>query len=844
MKFRLAHAIFLAYIILISLITGKFQLPTLLIFGLVIILTNFFIKDIINSMFENFIYVILALVPFPFFLSLFLFFLPFCVFGLLLKKRSFIKNYVFGFAISLIPTVLIYTSANYFDIKINSFIIAAFFYLPVILAFIIALRRKKQFDFFHVNSNELFVILLVLVSCVYVGINIVNDDSLFISNGTYQYVKFALIKKSITSYERFPLYDPATSQGESPFLFESPLVFSHLGFVNVILSFIPTIAFYNTFQLFIVFLSVLSLSVLIMSIMDFSNGERNRKKWNILIIALCSIIIGLNFYFVQLLESFKQFFAFPINYLIFSLILEKPKTVREMLLIGYMIVLTFVIHTPHGVGIVLISFSLVALIIATIFFSGEIRHATNWIWANKFKILIFAVLLISLAAFYIMPTIIFKDFLEDKPKIDWKGFMPASLNYIKSFPDVWPLSLRYPDVRRNDDKKAGPVISIFGPISLIALLIFYRKNIPSNLTLFSGAYLLHFWISSIIINFPSIDSLEYTYRTAEPYLIIIFAAFICAFIILASQKYIKLILTIVLIASVLHMLPFSKQNIENVHTEQIMAGKVFANEINFFKNIPNDGRVITYGMFANAIDPAMASLTGKYFSRFHLTEVARSRSIYNKIHSSHSFGQADSLLAMSGIELSNYLRLGGYRYIFLDLRHPVSGFVVNKVYPNFSYGISLDGSLAVLVVNGTNYAEKLSVLRKIDDNVYKNEDGYKYITLSKNYSFSRDVQYSQSVGNPEKLDFIRISPAEVEIDGSFNDNDWITFKETYSTRWHAFMNGNEVPVLASNQDLILINSVSGSKISLVYKPLPVEKIFGTVSFISASILIAFFVFSL
>ena len=208
-------------------------------------------------------------------------------------------------------------------------------------------------------------------------------------------------------------------------------------------------------------------------------------------------------------------------------------------------------------------------------------------------------------------------------------------------------------------------------VAIIAMIMFSRRKIGLNLKLFSGAYALHFVVSSVIINHPAIGSLEYAYRTAQPYLIILLAAWICSFIVFLGQRYIRIILILILLAGVLHMLPYAKQNMESIHQEEMISGKYFSNEINFVKSLPQDGRIITYGVFANAVDTGMASLTGHYFSRFHLTEYARSRSIYSKIHSPHSFGQSDELLSMTGIELSNYLRLGGYKYVFVFAGHPV-----------------------------------------------------------------------------------------------------------------------------------------------------------------------------
>ncbi|GEM_PF-2486303 len=840
MKVKLSHILLVAYLILASLITKKIQIIPLALFAAAFFAVNFLWKGKISSGLEHLAYVIIAFIPFPFFLYLFLIHLPFAVFGLLLEKRAFLKSYILGFAVSLLSTVIIYTASNYLGLKLNFIIILLIFYLPAVLAFAAALRKKKASEAFNLGLNEYSIILLALLATAFVGMNIATNDSLFISNGTYLYTKFELIVKSIQDYSTFPLYDPATSQGESPFLFESPLVFSHLAFVSIMLPLIQPVAFYNAFSLFTVLLAVLSLSLLLRSALGLY--EDKDSLFSAFVISLGSILIGLNFYFMQLLESYKQFFAFPINYLILSMILDRPKTFREVSLICCMIALTFIIHTPHGVGIILISFSLFLLIMLNIYFSGQMNEVGKWIVLHKAKILALAMLLFLFSLFYIMPPFIFKDFLEDKPDVVWMNFITKPKNYFRDFIYDSPFSLKYPDIARNDDKKAGPFISVFGFASLLAVLVFFRKKAPSGLWLFSGAYALHFFLSSIIINHPAIGSLEYAFRTAQPYFIIVLGTFICALIIMIGNKNAKILLAVILIAATLHMLPYAKENIWNVHQESVISGKAFQNEVDFIKNLPADGRIMTYGLFANAVDPAMASLTGKYFSRFHLTQYARSRSVYSKIHSPHSFGQTDELLSMSGAELSNYLRLGGYKYVFLYLAHPVGNFAAMRLYPNFTYPVYQNNAIAILAVNGSNYAEKVNVLEVLNPDVYKGDGGYKYLALSRNYTYPKNARFSKTAKEPEHLAFKRTSPTEVEIFGNFDDNEWVTFKETYSLRWKAYISEKEAPVYASSADLVLVQAAKGDKIVLKYGILPVERVFGALSLIAALALLIWIVF--
>ena len=832
MKINLPQILLVVYFLLSLVFLKTFSLLSVILF-IIIALMDYF--NVIKKEVKNLLYFLTALSLFPNLLYLFLIYLPFVVFGLILTKRSFIKSYVLGFAFSILPTIIIYTSSNYFNLPLNLFTISLIFYMPIV-AVIPLFKKRKTLDFLQIDSKELFMMLMILFSTTFVAANIINNSSLFPSNGTYMYTRFELIVKNANSYNTFPIYDPSVSSGESPFLFETPLMFSHIAFANILLPFIPPVFFYNLYTFFILLLSVLSLSALIGSILRYS-----KRNWiNITIITLGSIIVGLNFQFIQLLESFKGFFGFPVNYLLFSIILEKPKNLEEILTAAYLLLLTFVINVPYGVGIVLISFSLVFLILLELYRSKKLSLVIQWFVANKLKLVAALLILFMLPLFYVAPYFIFKGFLETaNPEIYNAKFMPTAVDYVKTFfKNDHTLSLEYPDLNRIDDFRFGPFVSIFGLMSLIAVSFLYKLKKLSNFRLFFGAYLLHFLISILISNIPMIKSLDYTYRTLWPYLLILLGVSICAVIMMIKKSYLKLLLTAILLVGLLYALPLAKQNIENIHREEIISGKYFNSEIDFIKNLPEAGRIITYGLYANAIGPAMNSLTGKYFSHHNLAAFARERFIYLKIHGANSYGTKETIFALSGMELSNYLRLGGYKYAFVNICNPIGKFVVELIYPNFTYPLYQQQCLTVLGVNGTNYAEKVSVLEEVEEDIYKAGDGYKYMTLSKHYDFGEDIQYSKEIIEPVALEFKRFSPIDVEIYGDFEDNEWVLFKEGYFTRWEAYMDGKKIPVLSNNHNYVLINTIKGNTIKLRYRTLLSERLFGTLTLISSLLLLA------
>ena len=840
MKLNLTNILLALFLIVASAINKNLEIVSIALFLAFTFVDMFLIKNKLNTNVKNLVYGLIALSVYPNLLFLFMIYLPFSIFGVILENRNFIKSYILGFAISIIPTLLVYVLSVYFGLTLSAFTIALFFYSPIIMGIVLITRNKKGLDFLDFDSKSIMSFLVILVCTLYIASNIVVNDALFMSNGTYMYSKFKLITKTIDSYQEFPIYDPGTSSGESPFLFEAPLFFSHLAFANSLLSFIPSIEFYNLYSFFVLFIATLSLTLLIRSVI----GLKERVSFtNSVVILVIALSIGLNFRFLQFLEAFKEFFTFPINYLIFALLLEKPTKVKDMFMIFFMIMLSFILHAPHGVGLILISSSLVFIMLMKGFFSGKGKEVIRWITTNK-KIFLLGIPIILFPLFYVGPTFVFEEFLEDKREFDPARIKITFPNYYKDFMTDTELSLKYPDVRRNDDKKIGPVISIFGLLSVFLAILLFRIKRLSNLRLFIGAYAIHFFISSIITVHPMIGSLEYGYRTAFPYFFILLASSIAALVSLIGQKQIKILAIVLLAVGFLHTVPFAKQNIENIHREQIASGDVMSSEIALIKSLPNDGRVITYGLFSNAVDPAMSMLTDKYFSRSHLTEVARSRTIYWKIHGTNSFGQETFVMNKTGIEFYNYLKSGGYKYVLANVCHPVGNFLGQQIYPDYSGVLYQNNCLVVFNINKTNYAEKVSIVPEVDDEVYSEKGGYKYLTLSEHFDFGKDIAYDEDVTEPEKLDFNRIRPTEVEIYGNFERNDWVVFKEDYFSRWKAYMDGNEIPILASNHNHLLLNTDKGTRILLRYDVLGIEKVLGFISLIaSIALLIIMLIFA-
>lgn len=820
MKLKINFIMLAAYLLGISLLLKKFEWLPLLMAGLLFAFDKKISDDI-----KNLLYIIVALIPFLPFLYIFLIYLPFSAFGAVLDNPNFIKRYLFGFSISIFATLLLYTISMFFNFPLNIVTILLAFYLPA-LAMLIVAYRKKNLGFLRIDPDDYKIIIVSLLFLFFVANVMLTDNTLFMSNGTYFYSKYYTIVKSIGKYNDFPFYSPNSAQGEQLFLVDSPAMFSHIAFVKTIIPWTNPVLFYNYISAFILFLTILGASLLI---------RECNKDISPYLAALGSCAIGLSFIFVQFLESFKHFFAHPIGFLVFAMVLANPRNVKELIIIASLMALAFLIHAPQSLAIWIMAF----LLFAIMQFSessmmrnfGEIR---NYISKNKLKtIAVFlAVLLIPL--FYIIPAVYYSEFMRhtDVKIGDYPTNMAAYLKVF--FISENPISIKYPDLRRIDDKKIGLFISAFGALALFYSLLNMRKPHFRNANAFALAFLLSAFLSALIVNFPFINNMEYGTRTL-PYELVLLVIVICCAISSFRHNALKLALAVIFLIGFMHSLPFVKANLSNIHSESFIGGQTYKNEIEFIKKLPTDGRIITYGHFANAVDAGLHALTDRYLSRYEFKQIDSSRTVYEKIHTSYSWGNPETLQKLTDTEFANYLAAGGYKYLFLNVCHPSGSTAAKKVYPNFSYPIYQSQCNVFLVVNNSNYAEKVNVVDEEEEKSMKEkENGYLYVSV-KNLEYAQDSR----INNPEPLGFERPEPSLAIIKGDFKSGEWIVFKEQYFPRWKGYADGKELPVMATNSDLILVRAAEGDRIILKNSLLPIEKISG---FLSSAGIILFLVF--
>ena len=89
--------------------------------------------------------------------------------------------------------------------------------------------------------------------------------------------------------------------------------------------------------------------------------------------------------------------------------------------------------------------------------------------------------------------------------------------------------------------------------------------------------------------------------------------------------------------------------------------------------------------------------------------------------------------------------------------------------------------------------------------------GHKFITTLRDYGFENaKIDYAEVPIEPQPLQYTRVSPTKIIIDGDFNENEWVLFKERFWLRWKAHINNKEVPIFPNNHELLLIKTIKGT----------------------------------
>jgi len=851
MKIKLNDILIIAYLLLLSIVLKEFFYIPL---GIAVLVFLFGAK--LDPGIKNLIYISIATLPFIPFFIFFIFYIPFLVFGTVLEKPTFIKSYVLGFAVTHILRLVVYYP-NVLGVKISAYFIIAVLAVFLSIAYYVFVRKNGKNAIkgvFSVSNEDYKILLGTLFFFFFVANVMYNGTSLHTSNATEIYSKQSYVINTIAKFGFFPQYDPGIGMGEQLFLTDSQLHFTKdILVISTILlkNWFSALLIYNSHSMFILWMTILGAAILLKELLSISGNSNS--KFTPYFIILGSLAIGLSFQFVRILESLKSFSAHPINLLLFAMILSKPKKAAEWFIIGYLLVLSYMVHVIQAIGVWIFAFSI--FFVVYVFDRQSQKAGIDYLIKNKWKVAFVAVMFIGVMFAYTMVGASYDDYIRDHKRGLLSGelgnnFIPYIKNYFfqKGFS---PFSIKYPDLNVLDTKESGFFLSVIGGIAFFYVLLNLKNERLRKARLFAISFVVQFLLYDFITNFFNMGTLEPGYRIIHPYTIVLLSVCIAAAFDSFSSKGIRTALLVVFLAFSLHSMYYVRINLDNIHAEQIISEGSLKSEMDFVRSLPIDGRFITYGLFANAVDSGMSHNTGHYFTRYQYNLWSETNNIYDMLHTSHSFGDFPRIYTISGTEMSNYLRLGGYKYMFLNICHPVGNAVIQKLYPNYTTPIYQNPNyqcFVMLMVNGTNYVEEVTLLKDVNKDVYKNKTGYKYVSVSplQRYNFANPqnaLQYAENKEpmEPKPLSFKRINPQLVEIYGDFNGGEWVVFKEEFFPRWKAFMNSKEVPLYPTNFNMMLIRPVKGNLIVLKYDIVLKEKLFGLVSLIAIIACSLFFV---
>ncbi|HLG24990.1 MAG TPA: hypothetical protein VI564_08730 [Candidatus Nanoarchaeia archaeon] len=822
MKIRALPLLIAVFFVSLGIVTKHFNYIAVLALGIAV-LVDYFSR--MNEGTKNLVYIISAFSYIPQMLGIFLVFLPFCVFGFLISKRSFAKNYILAFALFFIPVNLVYLITTYTQVSLNyPLILAICYFMPVVAAVFL---KKKAVSFFEVKNREAIFFVIILMFTSLVAVSIIDNKSLFMVNGIRIFSRVNVALEGLRNEGMVPIYNPGIADGESTYLWNTPSFKVGAALVAYLNNTKTNILFFNAQMVFTLFLSVLGLGLLFGSIVK--NYELNENFFLVIAIALMT---GLNFYFLKGLESYKAYYIYPIAYLFLLIILDNPRKLLDFMVLGYIAMIFTTTHLPYGSGIIVIGFC--ALLLTKFYWikdRSELKSVLNIPLKKKIVILAVFLVVFIMPLYYLSAGLIYKDFL----KATTIKITPQSMktDFISTFSAIKSdmaaiFSLKIPEIQRIDDHRVGFFFTILGALSVLMLVVSYKSEDVKKFRALLLGFVIALAVSGLFYS-KITASVGGFFRTNIQMLLILAGASIAVFVSRWNNKKAKYAFIALAFALFLYYLPYSQKTIRAIHEEAFAGGDIYKQELDLIRALPADARIMDYGVFNNAIDFGGNYLTGKYFSRDERDLMNIERRIFERVHGQNSFGEPDIVMTKSGTELSNYLIMGGYKYLFINGCHPIGNYVVSVLYPNYTYPIYQNGCFLFLVVNNTNYAEKVDLVKNLSEEIYKEKDAYRFISVSPHYDFNEKIDYVQNPKFPQGLNFERVSFSEVRILGDFDENDYVVFKEHYFPRWKAYMDGKEVPVLSTLHEKVLIKTIKGSEITLKYVVLAKEKVFGYAS---------------
>ncbi|KHO45336.1 MAG: hypothetical protein QS98_C0011G0031 [archaeon GW2011_AR3] len=816
------------WLLAIYIVVLSFVLKTVLIPATIAWVVLFFLRNRLDREISNFLYVLAAGSAVFSFFVFFAIYLPFSAIGLLLNKSGFIKRYLMGWGLAVFATLLVYITTIFARIPLTSWTILATFFFPAALLLSKAIFQKKYSTLIKVDGKEAKALIICFLAIFTVGHYILEDGNLFNSNGTWLYSKFYVIPKDIGKFGEFPHYQPYMANGEFAYLADSPASYSHIGLVYMFLGGIEPVLFWNSFQLFILFMIMLGTYLIIASC---TKKESFATPY---IFGLASAAVGINFVSLQFLESYKMMFSVPIGLLILSMALDNPRGLDEfglMFLYGALMIVT---HPANTLGIIIFS-GTILLLLQTQKDSlwSRRKELARHIKQERIKIFL-VVIAFMVLLFYLAPNLYYRDFNRgagQSVRFDTHEIVEYFRHF---FVDDTPFSFRHPDPLRNDDKKMGPFLSALGALAILWALLRWKKGSFTMARILAATFVIAMVVSSFANLFPTVGNIEYGDRILMFHQLVFFAAVI-AIVINEESKWLRILLAAILLIGIIATVPFEIENFTGIHKESVINGERYSSELDFISKLSMDGRMITYAIFSNAFDPAVHILTDRYTARYEFNQFDESKTVYTKIHSSHSWGFTPALQNLTSIEFGNYLRAGGYQYVFVNACEPLGRSVVQVLMQGQAYPIYQNKEYlcdVILKMNYSFYSEKVIVAPEaMLEDLRKLEGGFVAVSLLPKegwYDIGGYQQMPESFAY-EPLPWKRIKQDEIVITGNFKDGDWVVFKEHYFPRWHAYMGGEEIPVLSSTEYLILMKARAGNEIILKVELNALEKVSAMVS---------------
>ncbi len=764
-----------------------------------------------------------AIIKFPTFLFyFFLLILPSYLFSYIFitKERiNFIERLLIALPLSGLFQLFL-TVGNFFSLPITKTTgYSILFILPIFLIFL--KKRNNLKDFFQgitheITKEHIFALGVLFLITFVLWKPLLQDEKLPLSDQVNNQAHINEFYDELQTHNRILLSTPKLSEGityvhELYFHYFRVALLTFLDGKHNITHHQNGLAF---FSLFFILLGMYAVAKRF--------GFNNIESFLIPLFFITNPFISSKLGYSGDIREMVTFAFFPSMIILIQLFIQKKGEVKEWILLG---VLAAVSAHSHVVDFAYAGVTLAFFYFIFLFLTDKKRIFDK---SHNIRLLVFLGTLIILISSHFIGFAAFYNERGEAGKITQS--LGISQAFTTFFVNDFLVKITSGPDRNVYSDFTGTFFFIMGLIGLV--FCYLKRKDEKNIQIGSlglGFWLMIFFFTAIMLFFNTSEL--YFYRALMLF-VFVWSFFIVSILQNMIEK--KQVYFALLLLSVLFLFYYGEasQKLNEQWVFETAQNGLFQDAYKELSNKFGTGRVITYGTFSYGVEPVIPKNSdGKLWMVTHTI--------------TNSMDPQQDLKDGGETTLSSY----HFEYILNRLRNTFTKYIIivtcdqnrNGAQTNEAFKSNTNTTTLINLINTqcvsiyylpSNFIESTTL---IDSNLpekqlysfpgssrgtgFMDKENYK-VFLGKSVVTEKDTE---TLSKQKPYNYLFVNRDTLEIQGPFNENSWIVVKEHYYKRWHAFLDGKEIPIYRSNLNTLLLHVDKGNRIVLEHSLFWYEK---------------------